>query len=158
MEQRIGPIIDGQHFRAPPLHLEAKPSVPGTDVEHALAAEILGNGKLRDAVLQPRQVANALDERAIRQLEAVPPSALGPFMVPSLDQIVAGQFSLRCHGFRISRLWHGKIVMKSKDCARCTRTSSMRAATKQLQTLQLPNFPLAYFASSRASRCSAFSV
>jgi hypothetical protein len=46
--------IDGCHIGAAALRLEAEPAVPCADIQHALAAQIAGDGEAREALPQAR--------------------------------------------------------------------------------------------------------
>jgi hypothetical protein len=45
-EVRVPHRVDCDHGRASPFQLEAEPTVPSANVEHAFPAQILGYGKL----------------------------------------------------------------------------------------------------------------
>jgi hypothetical protein len=60
--------------------LEAEPAVPCADVQHALAAQVVGNGEARKALPQARQRIHAVDQSAVGQLETVIPALLGQFL------------------------------------------------------------------------------
>src|SRR6266404_7352395 len=81
-EPLVVPAINRCHLSAAPLHLKAEPTVPRADVEYALTGEVFRNRKLCQAMLQRRKVGDALDDAAVRQLEAVPPPLLHALAVP----------------------------------------------------------------------------
>src|SRR5258708_238117 len=68
--------VDRGYLCASPLRLEAEPSVPGPDVEYAFAAEVLRYRKSSEASPLVFQLHGAVDQRAVRQLEAVVPALL----------------------------------------------------------------------------------
>ncbi|MEI9973045.1 MAG: hypothetical protein WDO73_13890 [Ignavibacteriota bacterium] len=84
-EAGIVPAIDGHNLGAAALEFEAKPAVPGADVEYAFALEVGGDGELGEAILQAGEVADTLDDRSVGQFEAVPPAFLGALGIPVAD-------------------------------------------------------------------------
>src|ERR1035437_10184470 len=80
--QKIGHFhaIDRRHRGAVALRLEAEPPVPGPDVQHPLAGQILRNWKSRIPLPQPVDLVEALDPRSVRQLKTVIPALLGEFL------------------------------------------------------------------------------
>src|SRR5450755_1933027 len=75
-----GGRVDGGYLRAAPLQFEGKPAVPGSDIERALAAQVGGNGKLREAVAQNIEALKAGNHASIGQLHAVVPAQAGQFL------------------------------------------------------------------------------
>ena len=67
------------HLGAAAFGFKAEPAIPGTDIEHALAAEDGRNREPRPTRLLPLQAHAAFDDAAVRQLEAVVPALSGEF-------------------------------------------------------------------------------
>src|ERR1039457_3767488 len=72
--------VDGRDAGAAPFRLEAEPAVPRADVQHALAAQVVGNGEPRKALPQARQRIHAVDQTAVGQLETVIPTLFGQLL------------------------------------------------------------------------------
>src|ERR1035438_7989830 len=72
--------VDGRDAGAAPFRLEAEPAVPRADVQHALAAQVFGNGEPREALPQARQRIHAVDQTAVGQFETVIPTLFGQFL------------------------------------------------------------------------------
>ena len=70
-EARKLDAIYRRYLRAAALRLETEPAVPSPDVEDALAIETIRDRKPRVALLQLLQADEAVEPRAVRQLEAV---------------------------------------------------------------------------------------
>src|SRR5438067_2249800 len=66
--------IDGGDIGPSPLHLKTEPAIPSTDVEQALARQVVRDGKLGDAIAQKLRAQNAIDGGAVRQFETVIPA------------------------------------------------------------------------------------
>src|ERR1039457_6871825 len=96
VKARIFEAIYGQDFGAAALHLEAEPAIPRTDVQHALAGQVLRDRKLRDAHLLRSQLRDALNQPAVRQFEGVPPPAPKELAAP-LPHILQWICFARCH-------------------------------------------------------------
>src|ERR1041385_3251155 len=65
--------IDRHGLGAVALRLKTEPSVPGTDVQHTLAAQIAWNRIARVAFLLHSQRHVSIDEGTVREFEAVIP-------------------------------------------------------------------------------------
>src|SRR5690349_13038595 len=74
LERRDLHAIDGENLGSVALRLEAEPSIPGADVEQALAGQIIRNGIARVAFLLHRELHVSVDHGAVRKLEAVVPA------------------------------------------------------------------------------------
>src|ERR1022692_1442480 len=96
VKARILKPVDGQNLGAAPLHLEAEPSIPRTDVEHPLAGQVLRDRKLRDAHLLGGQLRDAPNQGAVRQFEGVPPPAPKELAAP-LPHVLQWIYFARCH-------------------------------------------------------------
>ena len=70
----VVPAVDRHNLRAALLQLEAEESIPRSDVEHTLAAQILGNWELREPPSSAHRDRRRLQSSAVRHLERVPPT------------------------------------------------------------------------------------
>src|SRR5579871_1902510 len=82
VKARVVEAVNGNHLGAAALHFETEPAIPGAHVEHALAREILRNGKLCDSSLLRVQFRDPANLSAVRQFEGVPPSAREQAVAP----------------------------------------------------------------------------
>src|ERR1017187_6010097 len=96
VKARILKADDGQNLGAAALHLEAEPSTPRPNVQHALAGQVLRDRKLPDAHLLRSQLRDALNQPAVRQLERVPPPAPKELAAP-LPHILQWICFAKCH-------------------------------------------------------------
>ena len=71
--KEMGPLgrIDGDDRRAAALHFEAEPAVPGADIEHSFAAQVEGDGELREPPALLLDALDSGDHGPVGQLNAV---------------------------------------------------------------------------------------
>jgi hypothetical protein len=82
VEVRVVPAVHGNNFGTTTLHLKAEPAIPGTDVEHPFAAQVLRNWKPGQVAFEFCQAAHTLDPFATGKYKTVPPALLGQLPTP----------------------------------------------------------------------------
>ena len=112
-KQRIIPVIDRYHIGAAAFHFKGEPAVPGADVQYALAAQIGGDGKLRDAEFERAEIERALDGGSIGQLEAMPEAFFGAQITPETHDI-EGIGGVLIHGHQFEFTWQDAGVSEPR--------------------------------------------
>jgi hypothetical protein len=91
-------VVHRSHFRAAPLHLKCKESVPGADVEHPLAGQVLRQAERGQPVQLPLEAHRALQHGTIGEPKAVVETGLVEFSLDRIHPALFEKIGARLHG------------------------------------------------------------